>query len=143
MSAPEIVEIDVRAYLLTKSYVTNITSTIACSNVDQGRSFPRIVIRKISGGHEHTLDGSAGFATPRIQFMAQATSYVTAKRLAYQIRMALQGFRGTMNGNTVGSVTIEDDVDLPYEPPINASDVGVYPVAIDALFHHQESLATL
>lgn len=102
--------------------------------------YPAIVYHRISAPREHTHDGSAKFASPRFQFDCLAGTFLEARRIQEAVRVALDGFKGTMGG--VGGVEVhgafvEDDrSDLE----TGADDeLGVYSMSIDVVIEHVEA----
>ena len=80
----------------------------------QDAQLPAVVYMMVSSLHviAHGARGS-GLATPRFQFSCLASTYPGAKLLAEQVRLALQGFQGTMgNEETVRAVHPLGDTDL-------------------------------
>ncbi len=78
------------------------------------KEIPAVVYGMVSNIHmiAHGARGS-GLATPRFQFACWASTYIGAKRLAEQVRLSLQGFKGTMgNEETVRAVHPAGDTDI-------------------------------
>lgn len=98
---------------------------ISIDNRPQGNSEPNIVVSRISGGHEHQLSGSAGYAMPVMHVMCYAPLATQANRLRDVTRLALQGFSGTV-GQTKFMSIILDDEDHAYDPPIDGGDRGSF-----------------
>jgi len=78
------------------------------------------------------LQGPSGFAHPRFQVDAWATTYTGAKTLADAIRGALDGYRGTASGTRIGSCLIDSERDI-YE-----SEIKIYRVSQDYIVWHVE-----
>lgn len=131
-------------YLLTRSAVTDLVgSRISPNRVAQGvDQFPRLVYRRISGRHEHTLAGASRECNARLQLTCQAQNYGEAKALAEALRNSLDGFRGSMGGATVTGCHLDNDPD-GFKPPSDGSDDGVHEVMCDYLIQHRVSQPTL
>jgi hypothetical protein len=86
---------------------------------------PALVVSRISGGHEHQITGSAGYAMPVIHVMGYAPTAVQANRLRDAARRALQGFSGIVGQTKFMSIVLDDE-DHDYDPPIDASDRGSF-----------------
>lgn len=95
---------------------------------------PFIVYQKISGIRWRSLGGPSGMAQTRIQIDAYAASYAGAKTLAESIRIALDGYRGTVLGVRIGAVTLENDQDLLEED----IDPVLHRVTMDFMVTHEE-----
>ena len=137
---------DVRAYLLSKSAVTNVIGTrLYPGFVPQKNStYPCIVYQVISSSPQHHLGGGAGFAHTRIQFDIYSTTAATRDSLADVLRDQLQGFPSsttTMGNSTVTSVTAEVGRDL-YETPQDNSDTGLFRFSVDYWFRHNQAVPT-
>ena len=126
--------------------IVNLTAT---QGIFPGKTpngyFPAIAYQRISGSHEHDLQGAAGLANPTIQCNCWSTSYAEAKFLSEFVRAALQGFRGVVDGDgfadDIHGITLTDSRDL-YVPPTKAEDVGVYGVSLDFSCWVVESIPT-
>lgn len=122
--------------------VTEITGNRISLDVrPQDTDEPAIVISRVSGGHEHQLTGSAGWARPVMHVMCFAPKATTANTLRDRVRSALQGFGGVVGYTNFGSITLTDE-DHDYIPPVDANDRGTYArlLVFDVL--HLESIPT-
>lgn len=93
-------------HLVNDTDVSALISTRAYPNViPQDASLPALAYQVISrpGGMAH--DGPIGIAWPRFQITAQANDFDDVVDLINKVRVALDGFTGTMGG--AGGVTIE------------------------------------
>lgn len=86
---------------------------------------PAIVISRVSGGHEHQLTGSAGYAMPAMHVMCFATKATLANNLRDHVREALQGFGGVVGETNFGSITLVDE-DHDYIDAGDGSDQGTF-----------------
>lgn len=92
----------------------------------QSSDDPAIVVSRVSGGHEHQLTGSAGFAQPVMHVMCFAASAIEANNLRDKVRLCLQAVGNRAVGQTFfGSLTLDDE-DHDYLPPVDANDRGTY-----------------
>lgn len=62
----------------------------------QGEQRPSIVWHQISGRTDHVQEGASGYAEARVQLEFQALTYAEAAAAADAVRLALDGFSGTM-----------------------------------------------
>lgn len=107
-------------------------------HLPQEVTLPAVVYQRIStqraGIHTHDQDAS-GLSYTRIQFTVYAVKYADVKTAIYQLREALEGYKGTMgSGNTVtvGSSLMDTEADN-YDP-----ELGVYWAHIDFQISYQE-----
>lgn len=121
---------DLRAYLASKTTVTNICGTrIHWTHIPQRKSnettYPCVVFRRATGGHEHHLDGSAGYAAPLFDIDVWGEDDEIVENLGEQVRLVLQGFQGVMGSTTIGRLTLDDEHDY-YYPSGKDNDRGQY-----------------
>lgn len=92
----------------------------------QKPTLPAITYQRISGPHVHSHSGISGLARPRYQFTCWAEKYADAKATAEILRLALDGYKGTMGGAggvDVSGILSAGDGDI-YDPDTTLS--GVY-----------------
>lgn len=82
---------------------------------------PAIVISRLSGGHEHMITGSAGWARPVMHVMCFAPKATTANKLRDKVRETLQGFSGVVGNTNFGGIILDDE-DHDYIEPLDAND---------------------
>lgn len=114
----------VRAYVGYRIYFGR-----APQNVKQ----PYMIINKISGPREHSHDGGSGLATPRFQFTVFAEKYSDCKGCISALQTALQGYSGTMGGDSgvaVNGAFYDDETDL------DPGEQGLFGVAADYIIQH-------
>ena len=107
----------------------------------QGRPHPALIYKRIDGGHDHNLKGSAGHATGKFQIDALSDSYEGADTLAEAVRQAMDGFGGTFGSTDVRSVKLDDEED-DYVEPFDASDEGVFVITLTYSILYAESIPT-
>jgi len=95
-------------------------------------TLPAIAYTRISSPRLHCLTGFSHYARPRFQFTAWALTYEAAKDLANEIRVALDGYLGTVGGVNIQSSFAENELDM-YEP-----QSGFYGVLVDFFIAHGE-----
>ena len=74
-------------------------------------------------------------ASPRFQVSCWAETYLACKNVAEQVRLALQRWRGTVDGVVIQDSFLEGDTDL-FEDESDLS--GTFQVALDFVIHHRE-----
>lgn len=124
-------------YILAQSAVTDLVSTrIHFVNAPQDVAKPYIIVTKIDSPRLHSHDGGDGLARPRFQFSIFSTGYGEAKSIADALRGVLDGYTGTMGGESgvkVGGAEYDDETDF-YE-----DDTHLYHIACDYIIRHGES----
>ena len=132
-----LIEQALMTFLLAQTGITGyVGRRIYFNQAKQATAKPYLVIKKISGPREHSHDGSCGLAHPRFQFSCFAKEYGDAKNAIAAIQTALDGYSGTMGGDsgvTVGAAFYDDENDF-YE-----EDTGLHHVAADYIIWHKES----
>ncbi len=104
----------------------------------QNASYPLIVYTRITGTHEHDLQGAAGLCEARYQLRCWAESRSAVKALAEAVRLALQGFSGSMGDVDVRGIFLESDDDEYIPASTDAHER--YAVRQDFLCVYRESV---
>lgn len=132
-------------YLAGKAGVTAIvgTSPVRIYPVvrPQGGDMPALTYARMSGGHDHNLQGSSGTAIPTFELDCFGDTYAQADALAEAIRQVMQGFSGTMGSVAVKSVILDDESD-GYDPPEDDSDRGAFYISLKYRIRYTESIPT-
>lgn len=79
--------------------------------VPQDVAVPAIAYQRISTYRRPVLDGAASLIRPRVQLTILANSYAAAKATAAACMAALDGYRGSIGGVSVGVAAAEDEED--------------------------------
>ncbi len=79
-----------------------------------------------------SLDGPSGLAHPRIQIDVWADTYAAVKAAATQVRLALDGYAGTVDGVVIKAVILNGDGDRYEDHPKR------HRVSMDFTIWHQE-----
>lgn len=98
----------------------------------QDPQLPALVYRRISGPRESSHSGPSRLAHPRIQIDCWGEDYPQAKFLAEELRIAVDGFRGTMGSRRVDKVEVVADLDDIDE------DSGRFRIIVDIIIWHHE-----
>lgn len=89
----------------------NIFFALLGKGVTQG-----IVISRITGAPDSTLDGTCDLVMARFQFDSYSPAYLTAVGISKAVRKALQDFSGSMLGGTVAqTIEVNLEMDMPFE----------------------------
>lgn len=81
--------------------------------IDQGAGLPAIAYQQISGPREHNVSGPIGWVRARYQITAWADTYLDAIDLATAIRVAVDGYSGTIAGLVIDHIFVVDEGDVP------------------------------
>ena len=129
-------------YLNTKTGVTDLVgSRIRFGFSEQADALPRIVIHNIDNSHEHHLTAAAGFVQGRFQFDCFGETPLQALNVSEQLRLALDGFRGTMGDVYVSTCLLDSERDNT-DQPVEGAHRGVYSVQQDYLLGWAVSVPT-
>lgn len=101
----------------------------------QKPGYPSIVYHTIASPREHSQQGPSGLAFTRIQIDCIDGTARGARELGTAVRLALDGFAGTMGGGggvAVGSVFVEDE-DGDYDDTLR-----LFRWRLDVVISHEE-----
>lgn len=132
--------------MIEESIIYKLQHTVAVSAIvakrfyplklKQGCTFPAISYQLITSNRIHDMSGPKGVAVKLLQITCWAESYSEIKTLASKVRIALDGFRGTINSETdIGGIALMGDHD-DYDP-----DTGIYSEILEFSVPHGESLS--
>ncbi|MCA3255079.1 MAG: DUF3168 domain-containing protein [Alphaproteobacteria bacterium] len=98
-------------------------------------TFGLVTYTKISGARVNSLSGASGLARPRFQIDSYSIISMTeARAIAKQVRLALDGWRGTYSGVKVGQCLLDNERDLTELD----NEPRLFRVSQDYLIHHTE-----
>ena len=123
--------------LSAESTITAICSTrIYVQKAPQTAAFPHVIITQMSSDENKSLDGASG----QLRFLnfdidCKAKTSVGAETLANAVRTFIDDYNGAAGSYTIGGVILNDESD-DYEPPQDASDVGVFVITLDVDIHY-------
>jgi hypothetical protein len=113
--------------------VSSLVSTrIYPALMPQNPTFPCLTYQRISTHRYRIYHGAGQAAAPRFQIDSWAVSYAGAKALAAAVRVALDGYHGSMSPVTVGACEIVNETDVYDE------EARVYRVIQDYRILHNE-----
>ncbi len=96
---------------------------------------PFVTFQRISSGRVKNLQGASFTAQTRFQIDCYATSYISARQIAEQLRLALDGWSDyTANPAIKGSSLITDS-----DFSITETDPKLYRVMMEFLITHDEA----
>lgn len=134
----------VRSYIAADSGVSALVSTRIYPDVlPQGYKAsdgPALTYEIISTVHDHMLNGLAGIARSRIEFIAYASTRAGCNAVAEAVRTSgIVGYTGNMNGVLIESVMIDMGVQTQEEGPTDGQATHRYLAMFDYLFAYQET----
>ncbi len=129
------IETGLRSQLVNDTDVAAIVGTrVYPVKMPLGYTLPCISYQRISSERYPFLDGPSGRAIPRFQVDCYADTYSEVRDLAGKVRLALDGFKGTLGTESnVGGISIQSERDLWED------NTDVYRVTQDYLIPHIET----
>lgn len=85
--------------------------------VPQGAAVPAVTYQRISGPRDHTFDGPSGLVKSRYQLNSWADTYGDMESVADAVRIAMDGFSGTIGGRVIQNIESDDETDTPVIKP--------------------------
>lgn len=113
-----------------------VGSRIYPAHLPQSAAYPALVYTLVSNTHRHNLTGASGGALARFQFDVFSVRLADCVEAVEQIRLALQGFRGTVAGVNICFGRLDNEQDLS-EPPQDGSDQWTYRKTADYIIHYK------
>ena len=135
------VAIAVRAYLLTKTAITDLVSQRFYTDIlPQSATLPAITLSKVSTSHEHELSDFGGLAHCRLQFECFADTRAVANSIAEAIRASgIITQKGTTTSVDVRGVRVEDGQRNYVDYPTDGSDEHRYVTSLDLMIDYTET----
>jgi hypothetical protein len=134
------VEIDLIARLKAVAGVSALVSTrIYGGRVPQSAIYPLIRIQRIGSDHAQDTSGASGLCQALMQIDCFGKLVADAKSVAEQVRLALQGWRGTQGSTNFRSILLTDQRDLD-EHDQQGGELGFYGVSMDFTVSFVESI---
>lgn len=116
-----------------KAQVASVGGRVDPKKLPQNPTYPHLTYELVSDPRLHSHDGPDGLVTARYQVTPWSPSYAAMKTAQDEIRAALDGFVGDMNGHHVASVMHAGGRDL-YD-----DEVEVHFGPVDYLISYKES----
>jgi len=107
-----------------------VGSRVGFSRVSHGDALPYIVANQVSGDHKHHMTAATGIVVGRFQFDCYGASLLEATNVAEQLRLALDGKRGTVGDVFFSSCHLADERD-GFENPSGGEQDGISSVQQD------------
>lgn len=111
-------------------------SRIFAIRLEQGVKLASIVLTRISGQGDYTMQGASGYTRPRYQIDAWAPSAEAANALASAVKDALDGFKGAM-GTGANAIDVQG-VFCADQRESYDDVVKMFGVSRDYFIHHGE-----
>lgn len=125
------------AFLGQQTAISTIVSARIYPEVlPQHATLPAITYNQVSANRVRALSGPAGKARRRISINSWGETYKSAHELADAVRQTLEPFFGSMANTEVGSIMLDNEIDLFEE---EAGVTGIYRVVQDYIIGHLEA----
>lgn len=119
--------------LLSSTGVTALVgSRVRPLRLKTAEALPAVVYNVIDKTVENVSTGTDPSGAMRIQLDCWATSYPSAKALAYQVRKSLSGWGETSTGTHVSRCHLDSERDMPSDRD-DGGDDGYHAVQLDFL----------
>lgn len=103
----------------------------------QGASLPRLTYNRISTQDDQAMDGPAGLPQTRLQIDVWGDSHDAVRAIVARLLALLNGTGGAW-GDAWVACSEREDQRTSYEPPVDASDQGVYRESVDLVVAYNE-----
>jgi len=110
-----------------------ISSRVYSLKLPANCTFPAVTYFRVSSNPVESMTGSTALSFARFQLDSWAKTYLESKNLAEQVRLCLQGYKGTIAGITFFGVNFIGDRDLFDD------DAEIYRVSADYWIHYNET----
>lgn len=144
------IEEGLQAYLSTKAAVVAISGTRVFpiyppQELMTGRTdnYPCITYQVISDAPVHSMSGHCNLTYKRIQVTAWGRTYKAAKDLAELVRMASDGYAGTMGSVTVQSCLKEGGGETDFDLSVGNVADRIFGASADYMIGFTEAVPTL
>jgi len=117
--------------LSAQASISAIVGTrVYVSKAPQKAALPHIVITQMRSEDYKSLDNTGNLRAVDYDIDCRADRSVESETLGNAVRTFLQDYSGAAGTYTIGAVLLNDETN-DYEPPTDASDVGVHTVTLD------------
>tara|TARA_Y100000593_G_scaffold46010_1_gene87472 strand:+ start:223 stop:603 length:381 start_codon:yes stop_codon:yes gene_type:complete len=113
-----------------------VSSRVYVGHAPQAASLPYIVTTLMSSNELPVLNGSTGSRVLSYDIDCVATRSVTAEAVGGAVRSSLAGYSGTVNDDTIHTITIESE-SSDYDPPKSGDDVGIHTATIAVVVQYK------
>ena len=107
-----------------------VGSRIYISKAPQKAALPHIIITQMSSDELPALDTTPGLRFLDFDIDCKADRSLESYTLGNAVRVFLDDYSGAAGSQTVGAVIMNDE-STDYEPPTDASDIGVHVTLLD------------
>lgn len=107
------IDYEVRAYLLSKTAITDLIETrIYPLHLPQSPQFPAITFQVVGTTGINTLDAPMSLIGTTIQIDSWANTHIDVKSLAGAVRAILNGYQGLLSTKKAQDIVYKNEVDL-------------------------------
>ena len=107
-----------------------VGSRVYIGKAPQTAPLPYIVITQMNSEDFKTFDGTGELRAVDFDIDCKADRSVEAEALGNAVRVFLQDYSGAAGDETIQAVLLNDE-SIDYEPPTDASDIGVHTLLLD------------
>ncbi len=115
-----------------------VGSRVNVGHAPQAFTLPFIVITLTDTDEIQVLDGTTGSRILEYDIDCVAQRSVTAEGIAGAVRNALTNYTGTVNGDTIHSVSVLAE-SCAYESPQSGDQVGTYTATTEVVIQYEPS----
>lgn len=128
-------------YILVNDIAVNmlVSTRIYPNVIPQDADMPAITYQQISGPRVHDMDGAVGMVKARFQFTCWAENYDKAKEIAGAVRLAIDGYSGTVLQTVIDGIHLGNEGDMPEMMP-GADELSRYGKYLDFVIWFKEQL---
>lgn len=105
----------VKELLANAGVATLVGTRIHPQVAPQGTAQPYVTYEMASSNPQHDHSGAAGLWAVRLSYLCHAQTYAGAKAVAAAIRSALDGRRGTIQGEAVKGILESEEADAGWD----------------------------
>lgn len=107
-----------------------VSSRVYVNKAPQTAALPHIIITQMNSYEMNSLDGTSELRSITYDIDCKADRSIEAANLSDAVRVFIDDYTGAAGGETIAAVLLNDESDS-YEPPADASDVGIHVVTLD------------
>lgn len=121
--------------LNTATTVTSLASGRIGVRAEEAKGFPAVALRRVSTTRVSAMTQDDSLQRVRVQVDCYATTYVSVKSLANAVKSRLSRFSGTVTGEVIQDVILQNEMDLEEE---RGEDQRLWRVMQDYFVWHEE-----
>lgn len=125
------------AYLLANTTLAGLLGNrINWNTRPQGSQLPAIVLQRVSGTTDYTMDGPSGLKQSRVQIDCWAKTYGSSVAVSRAVKSALSGLRADLGSTNIQGAFVDNERQS-FEQ--GAGGEEFHRVSIDLILNHLEN----